>query len=85
MAAAFGFSQQIRSAMIRRLEALVGRPMSDFDMLTMNRQDPIQVVHDRADKEAAHAEAEQLATHWHRAEHVTTDGWATSASCATVR
>jgi hypothetical protein len=42
MAAAFGFSQQIRSAMIRRLEALVGRPMSDFDMLTMNRQDPFR-------------------------------------------
>jgi hypothetical protein len=75
MAMAFGFSQRIRSAMIRRLEALVGRPISDFDLLALadrSHLPPTLVVHDRDDNEVAHDEADRLVATWPQADLVST-------------
>lgn len=77
MAAALGFSERTRSAMIRRLEALVGRPMSDFDLLALadrGHLPPTLVVHDRDDKEVAHDEADRLVATWPQADLVSTEG-----------
>jgi len=77
MARALGFSERIRTAMLRRLEALVGRPMSDFDVLAMSdtvRMPPTLVVHDHDDREVAHEEAERLVATWPQADLVSTRG-----------
>jgi pimeloyl-ACP methyl ester carboxylesterase len=77
MATAFGFSHRTRSAMIMRLEALVGRPISDFDLLTLadrSHLPPTLVVHDRDDNEVAHDEADRLVANWPQADLVSTTG-----------
>ncbi|MGH8824538.1 MAG: alpha/beta fold hydrolase [Jiangellaceae bacterium] len=77
VAAAFGFSERIRSAMIQRLEALVDRPMSDFDLLDLadrSHLPPTLVVHDRDDKEVDHDEADRLVATWPQADLVSTSG-----------
>ncbi len=77
MAKALGFGERTRTAMLRRLESIVGRPMSDFDLLTMGDRvtmPPTLVVHDRDDREIAHAEAELLVASWQRANLVSTSG-----------
>ncbi|HJU96965.1 MAG TPA: alpha/beta fold hydrolase [Jiangellaceae bacterium] len=77
MAVAFGFRERTRSAMIQRLEALVNRPMSDFDLLALadrSHLPPTLVVHDRDDNEVAHDEADRLVAGWPQADLVTTTG-----------
>lgn len=75
MAELLGFSGRTQSAMLRRLEAMLGRPMSDFDALNPSRPMPATlIVHDRHDKEVPLAEATQIATAWPAVELVTTEG-----------
>jgi pimeloyl-ACP methyl ester carboxylesterase len=63
--------------MIQRLEALVDRPISDFDLLALadrNHLPPTLVVHDRDDNEVAHDEADRLVASWPQADLVSTTG-----------
>lgn len=77
MADGLGFGGRIHMRMIRRLESLVGRPMSDFDLLAMADEVPMPrtlVVHDRADRDVPYEEADQLVATWPRADLVSTSG-----------
>ena len=77
MARALGFSERTRVGLLRRLEAMVGRPMADFDLLAMPERaalPPTLVVHDRADREISYHEAERLVASWPQADLVSTDG-----------
>lgn len=75
MAWALGFSERTRLALLRRLEAMVGRPMSDFDLLAAPERaamPPTLVVHDPADREVPYDETERLVASWPQADLVTT-------------
>ncbi|MGH8774048.1 MAG: alpha/beta fold hydrolase [Jiangellaceae bacterium] len=77
MARALGFSERTRLGLLRKLETMVGRPMSDFDLLAMagrTKVPPTLVVHDRDDREVPHDEAERLAASWPQADLVSTTG-----------
>ncbi len=77
MATTLGFSERTRIGLVRRLEAMVGRPMSDFDLLAMPDRatmPPTLVVHDRDDKEVPYDEAERLVASWPQADLVSTTG-----------
>jgi predicted alpha/beta hydrolase family esterase len=77
MARALGFSERTRVGLLRRLEAMVGRPMADFDLLAMPDRAPLPptlVVHDRDDREISYDEAERLVASWPQADLVSTDG-----------
>jgi pimeloyl-ACP methyl ester carboxylesterase len=77
MARALGFSERTRMGLLRRLEAMVGRPMADFDLLAMPDRaalPPTLVVHDRDDREISYGEAERLVASWPQADLVSTDG-----------
>jgi pimeloyl-ACP methyl ester carboxylesterase len=77
MARALGFSERTRVGLLRRLEAMVGRPMADFDLLAMPDRaalPPTLVVHDRADREIPYDEAGRLVASWPQADLVSTDG-----------
>jgi pimeloyl-ACP methyl ester carboxylesterase len=77
MARALGFSERTRVGLLRRLEAMVGRPMADFDLLAMPDRaalPPTLVVHDRDDREISYDEAERLVASWPQADLVSTDG-----------
>ena len=77
MARGLGFGARIHRRMIRRLELLVGRPMSDFDLLTMSQGaglPPTLIVHDHDDREVGHEQAELLVGAWPQAELVSTSG-----------
>jgi pimeloyl-ACP methyl ester carboxylesterase len=75
-----GFGERIRRGFLRRLESRVGRPMSDFDILSRARETevtplpPLLVVHDRQDREVHHRDGQELAMAWPSAELVTTVG-----------
>jgi pimeloyl-ACP methyl ester carboxylesterase len=77
MARGLGFGSRTHDRMIRSLESIVGRPMSDFDLLNIGNDvamPPTLVVHDREDRDVAYAEAERLVTAWPQADLVTTSG-----------
>lgn len=77
MAEGFGFGTRIHTRMIRRLESLVGRPMSDFDLLAMADEVPMPrtlVVHDRADRDVPYEDADLLVATWPQADLVATSG-----------
>jgi len=77
MAHALGFSERTRVGLLRRLEAMVGRPMADFDLLAMPDRaalPPTLVVHDRDDREISYDEAERLVASWPQADLVSTEG-----------
>ena len=77
MARALGFSERTRVGLLRRLEAMVGRPMADFDLLAMPDRaalPPTLVVHDRDDREISYDEAERLVASWPQADLVSTEG-----------
>jgi pimeloyl-ACP methyl ester carboxylesterase len=75
MARLFGFSDRTHRAMLRRLEAMLDRPVGDFDVLKVGPDMPQTVIiHDRQDKEVAFAEAEQIADAWPQAHLISTDG-----------
>ncbi len=75
-----GFGERIRKGFLRRLEERVGRPMSDFDILSRARETevtplpPLLVVHDRNDREVHYGDGQELALAWPSAELVTTVG-----------
>jgi predicted alpha/beta hydrolase family esterase len=70
-----GVTERTESAMLRRVETMVGRPITDFDALTLREpMPPTLIVHDFRDKEVPHAEATTLATTWPSADLHSTDG-----------
>lgn len=75
MARLFGFSDRTHRAMLRHLEGMLDRPVSEFDMLKVGpSMPPTMIVHDQRDKEVAFAEAEQIAGAWPHARLLSTDG-----------
>lgn len=76
MARSLGFGDRIHSRMIQRLELLVGRPMSDFDLLTMSSAaiPATLIVADRDDREVGHEQAELLVAAWPEVDLVSTSG-----------
>jgi pimeloyl-ACP methyl ester carboxylesterase len=75
MANLLGFSGRTQRAMLDRLEAVINRPMTDFDTLSLPRpMPPTLIVHDRHDKEVPLAEGAALASAWQNTEMVTTEG-----------
>lgn len=72
-----GFGERVHTGLRRRMEGLVGRPLTDLDLptrLAAGTPPPALIVHDRADKESRYADGEALAAAWPGAELVTTDG-----------
>jgi pimeloyl-ACP methyl ester carboxylesterase len=75
-----GFGERIRLGFLRRLENRVGRPFSDFDVLSRVRETevtplpPLLVVHDRKDREVYYRDAQELEMAWPGADLVTTVG-----------
>ncbi len=75
MARMLGFTDRTRQAMLRQVEAMLNRPMGDFDVVTAgNGMPPTLIIHDRRDKEVPLAEAERIAAAWPSARLETTDG-----------
>lgn len=75
MANRLGFTGRTQRAMLDRLEAIINRPMTDFDTLSLPRpMPPTLIVHDRHDKEVPLAEGVALASAWQNVELVTTEG-----------
>lgn len=78
MAQALGFSERTRLGLLRRLEKLVDRPMSDFELREISARGittpPTLVAHDRGDRETPYREAELLAGAWPDVEVLPTDG-----------
>ncbi|MGW5053341.1 alpha/beta fold hydrolase [Actinokineospora sp. NPDC004072] len=72
-----GLGEKTRAALVRRLERLVGRSMSDFDIpaRAADRTDlpPLLVVHDKGDREVSHANGAAIAQHWPAAHLMTTE------------
>lgn len=70
-----GVTERTESAILRRVETMVGRPITDFDALTLpGPMPPTLIVHDYCDEEVPHAEAARLAATWPSAELHSTDG-----------
>lgn len=72
-----GISQPTKERMLRHLQQLVDRPMSDFflpPMAQVVKLPPTRIVHDRADKETPFAEALAIAEAWPEVEVSATDG-----------
>lgn len=70
-----GVTERTESAMLRRVEAMAGRPISDFDALTLpGPMPPTLIIHDYRDKMNAHAATANLAATWPSAELHSTDG-----------
>lgn len=74
MAARLGYGHRTQRRFDRRLEALAGRPLSDFDLTTHDPAVPVLVVHDRRDKEVPYREGVRVASAWGKAALLTTDG-----------
>jgi pimeloyl-ACP methyl ester carboxylesterase len=75
MANLLGFSDRTQQAMQDRLEAVINRPLTDFDTLNLPRPMPATlIVHDRHDKEVPIAEGVQIASAWPTTELVATEG-----------
>jgi pimeloyl-ACP methyl ester carboxylesterase len=73
-----GFSGRIGDGVNGRVERLVNRPITDFDIPARLRAasglPPLLLIHDRDDKEAAYADAPRIAAGWPGTELVTTEG-----------
>jgi pimeloyl-ACP methyl ester carboxylesterase len=74
--ATLGFSRQVNEAMLRRIEARVGRPVSSFDVaaLAPTLRVPLLVIHDRADAEIPWQHGRVIAHAWRGAGLLMTDG-----------
>jgi pimeloyl-ACP methyl ester carboxylesterase len=60
-----GASHRTERAMIGRISAIVGRPITDFDSTALSGpRPPTLIVHDRLDKEVPHDEAIRIAQAW---------------------
>lgn len=66
----------IEAALLRRLAIRTGLTLADIDItaLAPSLRGAALVVHDRADREVPHADAEAIARAWHGAELLTTSG-----------
>jgi pimeloyl-ACP methyl ester carboxylesterase len=73
LARALGYGRRTGVRFDRRLEALAGRPVSDFDLTTMAPPVPTLVVHDRHDKEVPYADGVRVADAWPAARLHTTE------------
>lgn len=57
-----GLTERTESAILRQFETMVGRPITDFDALTLpGPMPPTLIVHDYRDKKNSHAQAVTLA------------------------
>lgn len=74
MARRLGYTARTKQRFDRRLEALAGRPLRDFDLGHMRGTVPTLVVHDRRDKEVPYEDGVHVAQTWAAAELLTTDG-----------
>ncbi|HEU5108742.1 MAG TPA: alpha/beta fold hydrolase [Micromonosporaceae bacterium] len=79
-AGALGFGEGVRTAMIARVERMVGRPFTDFDVPARLPAaagaglPPMLLVHDRDDKEVRHGDGPGIASLWPEGERLTTGG-----------
>jgi pimeloyl-ACP methyl ester carboxylesterase len=70
-----GLTERTQSAILRQFETMVGRPITDFDALTLpGPMPPTLIVHDYRDKKNSHTEAVNLAATWPSAKLHSTDG-----------
>jgi pimeloyl-ACP methyl ester carboxylesterase len=74
LARTLGYGERTRRLFDARLEALAGRPLTDFDLTRTSAAAPTLVVHDRHDKEVPYAESVRIAEAWPAATLVTTEG-----------
>src|SRR5262249_7482441 len=74
--ATLGFSREVGEAMQVRVESRVGRPFSAFDVakLAPALNQPLLVVHDRADGEVPWQHGRQIVHAWRDATLLMTDG-----------
>ncbi|WP_165962681.1 alpha/beta fold hydrolase [Occultella glacieicola] len=71
-----GYSERTAVRFDRRLTALAGRPLGDFDARTMTPSDlPTMIIHDRNDKEVPYTEGADLAAAWPAARFVSTESF----------
>ncbi|KAE8764663.1 alpha/beta fold hydrolase [Georgenia thermotolerans] len=73
LARVLGYGERTRTRFERRLEALAGRPVRDFDLAEMTLPTPTLVVHDRHDKEVPYADGVRVAGAWPAARLHTTE------------
>ena len=62
-----GMGPRVRRGMTAQTERLVGYPVAGVDVLRLSRQlppTPLLVVHDRGDRETAHADSVRLVENW---------------------
>lgn len=74
LARTLGYGDRTRRLFAARLEALAGRPLTDFDLTRTTAAAPTLVVHDRHDKEVPYAEGVHIAEAWPAATLMTTEG-----------
>jgi pimeloyl-ACP methyl ester carboxylesterase len=74
LARALGYTARTKKRFDRKLEALAGRPLTDFDLAALPQPHPTLVVHDRLDKEVPYAEGVHVADAWPDARLHTTEG-----------
>ena len=76
--AALGVGPRSQEVMVRRAERRVGTPVAELDLLTMASRHPslpqLLVVHDRGDQEASFTGGVRVATAWHGARLLATEG-----------
>ncbi|HXG27559.1 MAG TPA: alpha/beta fold hydrolase [Nevskiales bacterium] len=73
----FGFGEQTRARLQRRVEAVEGLPMAYYNVPRMardRRMPPLLVVHDRADRETPWTDGEAIARAWPGARLLSTQG-----------
>ena len=74
LARTLGYGDRTKRLFDARLEALAGRPLTDFDLTRKAGTAPTLVVHDRLDKEVPYAEGVRVAQAWPAATLETTEG-----------
>lgn len=74
MAQTLGYGARTRIRFDARLEALAGRPLTDFDLTGIRGLPPTLLVHDRDDKESPYSGTVGLAQVWDDAELLSTAG-----------
>jgi pimeloyl-ACP methyl ester carboxylesterase len=74
LAGALGYGPRTKRLFDARLEALAGRPLTDFDLTRIVGPAPTLVVHDRKDKEVAYSEGVRVAEAWPAATLESTEG-----------
>lgn len=76
-ASQLGLSERVQAAIIRRVEGIIGKPVSELDLRTHAEgfgHVEALVVHDVADVVVPHASSKELIALWPRARLLTTEG-----------